>query len=1435
MKHQLKKLGTLLGSMLMILPTASYGGVGTLADQPLWMAASVKHNIMLSIDDSGSMDWETLFDNQDGLIAFSDTSQSFVDANGKFLSSGNAWYGYLFPNGSNSTYDGRRLYTSIRAIPPVKAYAFARSADYNHAYYNPNDTYTPWPSYGGFTFSNSNPAAAPFEPISSLNTGAGTLDLTQYFNTASKGSYWDFDLRNGMVYKDDGSTYTSNNRRDYTYYPATYYVKITTGTYTYDPNAGSSGSGSAGGLTTSNAALFEGEDGTLTAPMMKGSDMGTPYDLLNSNPTAIADASGADFAGVRNSEADHYNNPPTVGNAAYTFSNLTGRVAVWVRVWFDDGDHDSFWFNVDGNATVDTSTLSDTATAPTTPNDDGKTWYRWKDNNVTTGQWDWEKWGEINVVSGAVTINVKPRESGAYLDQLLVTTDLSYTPSGQEFLSTAGGSVSGITRSCATDVSPIYYHEFKIHPERYIGVDAIGPDGACLKKYEIKPGNTFPSGRSYADEIQNFANWFTYYRRRHQAMRGGMASALQGLTGIRVGLFWLNNQRTVTMRDWENSSDVATLLDEHYKRVRPYGTPIKTSLKHAGNQFDSNSTIITEECQKNFTLVFTDGFNTDVSDLTGIANEDGSAGAPYQDNVSDTIADVAWYYYNKNLNSSLPAGKVAVPDACKDGTADDWEDCNTNLHMNTYVATLGTKGSIFGVTHNSIQDAYSTPPTWPAASQVGTSSSIYQVDDLYHAAVNGRGEMYNAQSPKDLQQKLNDALRDIIKKIGSGSGVTFNTASLQTDTLLYSATFNSSSWSGELEAKELDSDGKVKSTAWQASKLLDARDLTNDPRVILTYKSDAATPDGVPFQWSDLPAIGQQDLNYVGTSSSGDGLGQDRLAYLRGDRSKESGVFRSRSSRLGDIINSSPVVVGKPNLSWPDKDPFGVTGDRYSAFKNGQITKYTNIPTRDTMIYVGANDGMLHGFDASSGANGGKEKLAYVPAALYSTATGRGLRYLTDPNYQHRYYVDLTPVASDVYIKTSASSTAGRSWRTILVGGLRAGGRGLFALDVTNPNDFSENPTNAANTVLWEFTSNDDPDLGYITEPPVVAMMNNDKWAVIFGNGYGSTSGASGTQGTGKVFIVFIEGGLDGTWSATDYVKLDTGVVAGVSGVAVADTDGDKIADRIYAGDDNGNMWAFDVTGSNTNKWGSAFSTGGTPKPLFIAKDSSGNRQPITAAPGIQLHPEVKSSPSNEPNILVVFGTGKYLSNGDQADTQVQSFYTVWDKGQGNLTRSDLESRSLADTATTRTISGSTINWNNDDGFYFDFSTVSGERLVHKPLLRNDYAIFVTTIPDSSACAGGGSSWLMVVPLGDGLTPSTPVIDMDGDGDVDANDAISSGKKLDDINNKPAHLSKKIYTSKSDQSSGTGSCGAGVNCTEVDLGEKTIQEGRMGWHELFRK
>lgn len=672
-------------------------------------------------------------------------------------------------------------------------------------------------------------------------------------------------------------------------------------------------------------------------------------------------------------------------------------------------------------------------------------------------------------------------------------------------------------------------------------------------------------------------------------------------------------------------------------------------------------------------------------------------------------------------------------------------------------------------------------------------------------------------NPLGLETALDKAFVAILTT-SSAASVATNSTSLNSGTYVYQARFNPATWSGQLLAYSIDVYGNVASTpAWDASTVMP----TALGRTIFTANPAVTTGsnDAIPFQWSDLTAAQQAALNVVPFSSpsTSDTNGANRLAYLRGDQSLEgaaSGSFRKRDlTILGDIANSTPAYVGPPTRFSFDTS--------YNAFKVANAS-------RAPVLYAGGNDGMLHAFSATNGT----ELMGYIPSQVFAS-----LNLLTDQTYgqRHRYFVDGSPSVEDVKIDTGSGTSA---WHTVLVGGLNAGGRGYFALDVTNPSAFTE--ANASSILMWEFNQSVDADLGYTYAKPIITKMANGKMAAIVGNGYNSTNGKA------ALFIIYLEGGVDGVWSApsstgginnstsvsVDFVKIDTGIGSfaspnGMGTVFVADYDGDGVADYIYGGDLRGNMWKFDVSSVVPGNWKVSFPattgfTNGTP--LFVAKDASSNLQPITTPPEVSLHPNG--------GLLILFGTGKYLESADDQSSatspyRTQTMYGIWDRQMKNTAVGDVNAvpvsgrtQLMVQTAfTNQTVSGSTyriltkhqpnysdVARTNDlydpnvdatgvaastaagqRGWYFDFpnsadtvsptysATGTGERMVFAPKLQAGRLIYTTLIPTTTPCESGGTSFLMEVnPLTGGRLDASP-LDVNGDGIFNSSDYISVG------------------------------------------------------------
>lgn len=946
----------------------------------------------------------------------------------------------------------------------------------------------------------------------------------------------------------------------------------------------------------------------------------------------------------------------------------------------------------------------------------------------------------------------------------------------------------------------------------------------------VTDGDAALWGKTAAKVKQNFANWFSYHRSREFVVKYALSQSLSNVTGIRMGYGTINNIDNVrllidSMNVDPSTGNKRTLLNRIFSTRSAGSTPLRQNLRNVGRYFECASgnffgvsgtdcPILPAAdfgmCQKNFTIMLTDGFYNGGSPGVGNTDTDGAGiydGGDYADGFSNTLADVAMHYYERDLRTGL---SDEVPPAGIDDAP--------HQHMTTYTVAFGVTGDLDPGDIKTPGDATDSDPADPAFNWPTNATNAGRVDDLWHTAFNGRGNFFSAQNPNDLIAAIQAAIVSASKGTSSASAAAFNTSKLDTDSTAYQALFNpSDNWKGELTAKKINLDGSIDSTPkWNAGDRLNAVNHSN--RQIITY--NATTLTGIPFRTlANLSTTQQADLN-MGPSGA-DGNGQARLDYIRGDRGNESQglFFRDRTNVLGDIVYSSPVFVGKSRGPYTDSAPFpSTTGHLYSEFKTAN-------ETRTGVVYVGANDGMLHAFDETTG----DEIFAYIPNRVFSDSANEGLHYLTDPSYTHRYYVDLTPVVSEIYINNA--------WHTFLVGGLGAGGRGLFALDVTDPTTLNNAENNAASIVEWEFTDDDDPDFGYIMGRPKIAKMANGRWAAIVGNGYNARTG---TDGRAKLFIIYLDGGQDGVWTlGTDYLKIDTKVgslsdLNGLSAPFVADTDGDYLFDRAYAGDLHGNMWAFDLSDTNatTPNWKVAYKQGQTPKPLFIAKDASNNRQPITVRPVLSRQKEVATSNSNLPNLMLYFGTGQFITAGDKTSTSTQTFYGIWDKGNHSLDRSDLLTQTVETALTTvqdRVLTDNTISYGNTHkGWLFDLPE-SGERVTLEAIRQGKILIYATLIPGSQLCLPESSSYIMFVDPVNGGRLDFIAYDVNNDGVIDGNDNINgvppSGFKANTSTGGLSTLGNYLFKSGDDGS---------LTQTLVDFGNNT-NSGRFSWQEIVRQ
>ncbi len=885
-----------------------------------------------------------------------------------------------------------------------------------------------------------------------------------------------------------------------------------------------------------------------------------------------------------------------------------------------------------------------------------------------------------------------------------------------------------------------------------------------------------------SEQQQNFANWYTYYRSRDYVMKRAITPVVANFD-MRMGLATLNNNNNVgtPIADLTLDDNREVLL-RNVTRIRTGNTtPLRQRLQDVGEYYDqtdnadhsalgftdSNPLLPAGEggqCQQNFTLLLSDGFWNGVSPGVGDTDGDGNTdfdGGSYADEYSDTLADVAMHFYERDLHSNY---EDLVP------TSVSSNDLNTAQHMVTYTISFGLQGTLPAGPTN-----FEAPFPWPEVIGGGATT----VDDMLHAAWNGRGEFLPASDPDQLIAAFNGILNDIEARSGSSSSAAANGGSISTANRIFQAQFDSADWSGRLFSFGVSDSGALNSIpSWEAGALLNDQpdSYFAATRGIYTLNPDNST--GISFFWDNLTANQQELLSIDPDTGVMDGLGEERANFIRGVEDMNQ-PFRRRINKLGDFVDSDPFFISAPGFFYPFNN--------YQQF-------FLNNQNRTPTIYIGGNDGMLHAFNA----NTGEELFNYIPNAVIEN-----LNQLSNPDYNHRFYVNGPPNTGDVFF--------GGGWHSIVTGGLRNGGQAVYALDVTDPDNFS------AADVLFEFTDKNDADLGLTFAKPKIARMNNGKWAIIFGNGYNSTrpDGNVSADGNAALFILFIEDGLDG-FSVGEFIKLETSAgtftdangetyANGLGTVGVADVDGDSNIDWIYAGDLQGNLWKFDVTSGDPSAWDIAF--GGLP--LHAAVGPDGNGQPILAAPTAIAHPLGIAQ-----GALILFGTGRYLIDADKDPdlSGQQTFYAVWDRdaalnrneGFRGFSRSQFAEIQLSNLGEFRVVNESTSDvpeWMNADGdpvdrgWYVDLPA-QGERVIREVIVRSGIVFFVTLIPSQEPCIAGGTGFLMAldtntggVPIPDGENEMV-IFDINQDGDFDLDDNISDqvvvGLQENGIPNLPA-------------------------------------------------
>lgn len=856
--------------------------------------------------------------------------------------------------------------------------------------------------------------------------------------------------------------------------------------------------------------------------------------------------------------------------------------------------------------------------------------------------------------------------------------------------------------------------------------------------------NSYPgpnsTTRTYAEEMTNFANWYAWYRTRMQMTKTGVGQAFSKIRGTpvsdsvdstdknffhaRIGYSTISDTGTSEGAEFLNirnfdSGQKENWFSKLYGGAPGGGTPLLGALAKAGRIYAGKigADPIQYSCQRNFTILSTDGYWNSVTASYGPTKEDGSTLVGDQDGIStalkpsydklgkpNTLADVAYYYYHTDLR---PGDPKTCTNKCEDnvpasGTKDYQDDVAKHQHMTTFTIGLGVDGSLV------YEDGYKSSTTgdynalvsgslwWPDPTD---AEDLDRIDDLWHAAVNGHGTYFSARNPESLVNGLTAALGSIESSDGSGAAAaTSNLEPISGDNAIYIASYRTVYWDGELAAQSIDiGTGEISTTVtWKAAGLLDgkiASDGKSDTRTIYTSSAKAL----IDFQFSNLSTTQKAYFNNSqlsqykdwGATAIADGTQEQLVKYIRGQNRYEnqerlssdygdySRLYRDRSSTLGDIVHSQPVYVKGPQYS------FGDSG--YADFKKAQAGR---TPT----VYVAANDGMLHAFDASTG----QENWAYVPPMIMPN-----LWRLADENYttNHRYFVDGPLTVSDIQ--------DGSTWKTILVGALGKGGRGYFALDITDP---------AKPSYLWTYDADNNPNMGYSYGPAAITKVDGT-WAVLLPSGYNNIpeSGKyASADGVGRLFVVNAA-----TGSLIKEISTGVGSSINPSGLGKINPkidlfDIDNSALLAYGGDLYGNLWRFDLikgTASTVIKLGSD--------------------QPITAAPEI-------ANASGQ--TVLYFGTGRYLSQEDLTIDKQQAIYGIKDDGINEVKTSSLVEQTISGS----TISANPVNWQTDGGWFVNLPD-DKERISLEAKLVMGTLVFASTIPEASECQPGGKGNLFLI------------------------------------------------------------------------------------------
>jgi type IV pilus assembly protein PilY1 len=946
-----------------------------------------------------------------------------------------------------------------------------------------------------------------------------------------------------------------------------------------------------------------------------------------------------------------------------------------------------------------------------------------------------------------------------------------------------------------------------------IAADSRRFNNACYTAVDVNAAS--------AVQKTNFANWYSYYRTRSLLARTSLSRVFDSQQNLRVVWQALNSNAL------DNTKVINTISGGSTQRTNLFnfvltnpangGTPNRAAMLRVGNYFgggnNQNNDLNTSNpyydatanrelsCRQNFHLLVTDGGWNGAAGVTGnfdtaaLTLPDGKAYTPNtshtniysRENVAndDGLADNAFYFWSRDLRPSLannvPAsyedltvgvtgantalGADELPSSRPEIYFNPKNDPATWQHMVQYIVGFGIGGNVpFPGSYDALR-AGTYPGGWPNwGDDSATNEQV--VDDTWHAAINGRGDFFNVNDPQELIDSLSSVFLSIGRRTASNTPVSLSSGLLTSSTLGYQTLFDTSDWSGRVLATRLANS----TPEWDVACVLTGGACPSVPsagtlpgtahgsRMIATMNTSSNA--GVAFRYANLSSTQQADLNKDPVTLVTDSLGSQRVDYIRGDRSREApaGPFRTRKNVLGAVVNSAATSLPRSS-GYRDQISFETGSPERSA---AYSTFVDSVPRQDTLFF-GANDGMLHAVNSGpSASGGGSERWAYVPGMV-----APNLNKLTSAAaLQYQSYVDASPQVRDAFINGS--------WKRVLVGSMRLGAQGVYALDVTNTIATGEG--DVASKVLWEFTdkSAGAANLGYTYGNPFIARMANGMWVALVPGGYNSeVADGSVGSGTASLFVVRLDNGQL-------LREFDLGV--GSRGLSTPNA-GDyranaashtyDVIDVAFAGDLNGNIWRFNFEATSPASW--------TAEKFFTAPAN----QPITVQPRM-VRTAFEDVGTVRREYVVTFGTGKYIENDDRATTFQQSYYGVYDQGPGAagypITQSQLQQQTLTQSGTTRSLTTNQVPLAKR-GWFFNF-LASGERNISTAFVRgvNGSLIFTTLAPlTSNPCEPNAVSFLMFVDASTGGVPGTGAagLDTNNDGVADATDLGQLGPSFD--------------------------------------------------------